>query len=102
MLHAWNVSLVARNHSGVSRVNVVATSLAIQRRVIERKRSPLRALGELIAVCEVAQSTLSLDLADVPELGIGEKAIPGVSCEGNKKFTKVINLSCRTVTLLVA
>lgn len=81
VLHAWNVALVAGNHSGVSRVNIVATSLAVQRRVIERKRRPFRAFGELIAVCEVAQSTLSLDLAGVPELGIGEEAIPGVSCE---------------------
>lgn len=96
------MAFITRNHPGVSRVNIVATSLAIQRRVIERKRSPLRAFGELIAVREVAQSALSLDLADVPELGIGEEAISGVSCEGNEKFTRVINLSCRTVTLLVA
>lgn len=87
------MALVAGNHSGVSRVNIVATSLAVQRRVIERKRRPFGAFGELIAVCEVAQSTLSVDLAGVPELGIGEEAIPGVSCEGNEKFTKVIKTS---------
>lgn len=79
VLHSWNMSFVARNQTSVSRINLVTRPCAVQRCVVERKRGIVHSFGELIAVGEVAQCTLSLDLTRVTELGVGEEPIAGIS-----------------------
>lgn len=94
MLHSWDVTFVARNHSRAARINFASRSISIQRCMVERKRCPLGAFRELIAVGEVAQSALSFDFTRVAELWEGEEAISCISCGMKRKLLKLFKTFC--------